>query len=102
MAASITSGDPVIVTGRLVLREWTNSVGEQQSSYEIEADAIGHDLTRARTAIMRKPTTPTIAYSSQAPDPIDDPIGGEVADREPAGADWSGLGLATEQVERAA
>ncbi|BBH16572.1 hypothetical protein Back2_08590 [Nocardioides baekrokdamisoli] len=98
VAASIKSGDPVIVTGRLVLREWTNSQGEPQSSYEIEADAIGHDLTRARTAIMRKPATPTVAYTSLAPEPVAD-VPGDL--RQPV-ADWGGLGLDDEQVEVAA
>lgn len=98
VAASIKSGDPVIVTGRLVLREWTNSMGEAQSSYEIEADAIGHDLTRSRTSIMRRPATPTVAYASPSPEPV----GEDEADRSEAVADWSGLGLNREQVEFAA
>lgn len=98
VAASVGKGDPVIVTGRLVLREWTNATGEPQSSFEIEADAIGHDLTRSRTSIMRKPVTPTVAFASHAPDPIDE----ESAHREQAIADWSGLGPDTEQVGVAA
>lgn len=98
VAASIKSGDPVIVTGRLVLREWTNSIGEAQSSYEIEADAIGHDLTRSRTSIMRKPATPTVAQAWSAPEPVD----GETANRREAVADWGGLGLDQDQVEFAA
>jgi single-strand DNA-binding protein len=98
VAASIDSGDPVIVTGRLVLREWTNAMGQPQSSYEIEADAIGHDLTRSRTSIMRKPATPTVAFAAHAPDPVDE----EAANRRQAAGDWGGLGLDDEDSELAA
>lgn len=98
VAASVGKGDPVIVTGRLVLREWSNAMGEPQASYEIEAEAIGHDLTRSRTSIMRKPVTPTVAFASHAPDPVDD----EAVRREQAIADWSGLGPDAEGVEIAA
>jgi len=52
-ADSIAKGDPVLVAGRLCLREWT---GEKQGlTVEIEADSIGHDLTWGRSAFTRAP-----------------------------------------------
>jgi single-strand DNA-binding protein len=43
-AASIKKGERVLVTGRLRIREWQN--GERAgTTIEIEADAIGHDLS---------------------------------------------------------
>jgi single-strand DNA-binding protein len=50
-AECIAKGDPVLVSGRLCLREWT---GEKQGmTVEIEADSIGHDLTWGRSAFTR-------------------------------------------------
>ncbi len=42
VAACVTKGQPVLVSGRLSLREWE---GERAGmTAEIEADAVGHDL----------------------------------------------------------
>lgn len=43
VGASLSTGQPVIVTGRLKVRQWQN---EERSgtSVEIEAETIGHDL----------------------------------------------------------
>ena len=42
IAGCVTKGDPVIVSGRLSVREWE---GERSGvTVEIEADAVGHDL----------------------------------------------------------
>lgn len=93
VAASIRSGDPVIVVGRLVLREWTNALGEPQASYEIEATSVGHDLTRGRTSLMRKPAP---ARESDRPQLAPDPVDEEAENRRRAAGDWGGLGLDAE------
>ncbi|MGO4535508.1 single-stranded DNA-binding protein [Leifsonia sp. 2MCAF36] len=50
-AECIAKGDPVLVSGRLCLREW---VGEKQGmTVEIEAESIGHDLTWGRSQFTR-------------------------------------------------
>lgn len=50
-ADCIAKGDPVLVSGRLCLREWA---GEKQGmTVEIEADSIGHDLTWGRSQFTR-------------------------------------------------
>lgn len=52
-ADCIAKGDPVLVSGRLCLREWA---GEKQGmTVEIEAESIGHDLTWGRSAFTRSP-----------------------------------------------
>lgn len=52
-AASLVKGDPVIVSGRLRTREWTTDQGERRSVTELEASALGPDLSRC-TATVRK------------------------------------------------
>lgn len=82
--ASLRSGDGVIVTGRLKLREWENSNGKKGVSIDIEADAIGHDL-RWGTSVFRNSTRPSSAQQSagagESRDHDDDRVGGEIADR---------------------
>jgi single-strand DNA-binding protein len=50
---SIVTGDPVVVHGRIVTREWTTEQGEARLAYEIEAEAVGHDLARGRSSFQR-------------------------------------------------
>jgi single-strand DNA-binding protein len=50
---SIVTGDPVVVYGRIVTREWTTEQGEARLAYEIEAEAVGHDLARGRSTFQR-------------------------------------------------
>lgn len=50
--ASFVSGDPIIVRGRLVTREWEKD-GRRQSMTELEASAVGADLSRCTAKVMR-------------------------------------------------
>ena len=50
---SVTSGDPLIVTGRLFTREWTDEKGVKRLQYELEATSVGHDLSRGRAVFER-------------------------------------------------
>jgi single-strand DNA-binding protein len=43
-ATSVNKGDRVIVSGRLRIRDWENT-DRSGTTVEIEADAIGHDLS---------------------------------------------------------
>jgi single-strand DNA-binding protein len=43
-AVSIKKGERVVVTGRLRIREWENA-GKTGTNIDIEADALGHDLS---------------------------------------------------------
>lgn len=58
-AGSVSKGERVLITGKLRVRDWDN--GERAgTSVEVEADAIGHDLTWGtasftRTVLVREP-----------------------------------------------
>ena len=69
-AGSIEKGDRVIVTGRLRIREWEN--GERTgTTIDIEADAIGHDLSWGTTRFSR--TISTARANPADPTPTVDP-----------------------------
>ncbi|TDB76322.1 single-stranded DNA-binding protein [Micromonospora sp. KC723] len=60
VAASVMVGDPVVVAGRLYTRDWTDEAGNHRTLYELEAVAVGHDLSRGRARFLRnRPTTAT-------------------------------------------
>ncbi|MEV0723928.1 single-stranded DNA-binding protein [Micromonospora purpureochromogenes] len=60
VAASVMVGDPVVVAGRLYTRDWTDDAGNHRTVYELEAVAVGHDLSRGRARFLRnKPTMTT-------------------------------------------
>ena len=49
---SVTKGDRVVVTGRLRIRAW--EVGDRSgTNVDVEADAVGHDLSWGTTAFTR-------------------------------------------------
>jgi single-strand DNA-binding protein len=75
VAASVMVGDPVIVTGRMHTRDWTNDDGQRRSTYELEAAAVGHDLARGRGKFQR--TRPTTATSMVEDPQADARVGGE-------------------------
>lgn len=49
---SVSKGDRVLVTGKLKVREWDNG-DRSGTSVEIEADAVGHDLSWGTAAFQR-------------------------------------------------
>ena len=61
--ASLGKGDPVVVVGRLRTRRWQDKAGEERESLTIEAQSVGHDLTRGTAAFSRsaKPVDPVVA-----------------------------------------
>lgn len=72
---SINKGDRIVATGKLRVRDWDN--GERSgTSVEIDADAIGHDLswgtaTFVRTILVREadPADESEASSASADEP---------------------------------
>ncbi|MFI1955777.1 single-stranded DNA-binding protein [Streptomyces xinghaiensis] len=52
VAASVTVGEPLIVRGRLRVREEEHE-GRQRLSADIDATAVGHDLSRGTSAFHR-------------------------------------------------
>lgn len=53
VAASLHTGDPVLIHGRLVADVWERE-GKAVTSYEVVASSVGHDLTQG-TATFAKP-----------------------------------------------
>lgn len=51
-SGSVNKGDRIIVTGKLLVRDWDN--GERSgTSVELEAESIGHDLTWGTSVFTR-------------------------------------------------
>ncbi|MGV9269795.1 single-stranded DNA-binding protein [Kitasatospora sp. NPDC003701] len=50
LIGSLSKGDPVVVSGRLRVREWTEGEA-RRSRVEIDARSVGHDLSRG-TAVF--------------------------------------------------
>ena len=49
---SLRQGDPVVVHGRLVADVWERD-GKPQTSFEVVASAVGHDLSQGTTVLTR-------------------------------------------------
>ncbi|MBI1759402.1 MAG: single-stranded DNA-binding protein [Actinobacteria bacterium] len=81
---SLRRGDPVVVTGRLFTRQFEVD-GQRRSSFELEAAAIGHDLTRGVTVFRRTRRAGGPAWEA-APQP-EEPEAPEVATDQPGGSD---------------
>ncbi|WP_268838002.1 single-stranded DNA-binding protein [Streptomyces sioyaensis] len=70
VAASVAVGEPLIVQGRLRLREGEQSPergGQRWFSAEVDAVAIGHDLARGTAAFRRVVRTARTGMDSTAP-----------------------------------
>lgn len=78
--ASLHSGDGVIVTGRLKLREW-ESGGKKGLSADIDAEAIGHDLRWGASAFA-KARTGSSSRPAQTEDSVSDGAGEDSGDDE--------------------
>ncbi|WP_130348132.1 single-stranded DNA-binding protein [Herbihabitans rhizosphaerae] len=50
--ASLRKGDPIVATGRFYIREYETE-GERRSSAELEARAVGPDLSRSTAQVVR-------------------------------------------------
>ncbi len=51
--ASVGSGDPVVVQGRLVADVWKREDGTTSTRYVVVAQSVGHDLNLGTTAFAR-------------------------------------------------
>lgn len=62
--ASVKKGDRVIVSGRLRIRGW--EAGDKSgTSIDVEADAVGHDLSWGTTVFTRSIVTAPVAASGE-------------------------------------
>lgn len=56
VARSLHKGDPVIVYGRLVFREWKDKEAQARHAYEVDAVVIGPDLAKATCGEIQRPS----------------------------------------------
>jgi single-strand DNA-binding protein len=83
VSMSLQLGDPVIVHGRLYTRDWTDDQGGRRTSYELDAVAVGHDLSRgvdkfarrrpAGSTDMGNDEAAAANIGGEATEPMDDP-----------------------------
>jgi single-strand DNA-binding protein len=71
VASSVKTGDRVVVTGKLRAHSWKNEQGEERSGLEIDAQAVGFDLSRGKAVQER--TTPIAVTTDPGPRPVDEP-----------------------------
>jgi single-strand DNA-binding protein len=82
---SVVTGDPLVVTGRMYTRDWVGDDGQHRVSYELEAIAVGHDLSRGFAKFTRhRPAGLTSAVEDSESDariagevsvPVGSPVG---------------------------
>ena len=89
LLTSVRKGQPLIVTGRLSTSEWTGTDDIQRHSLNIQAEAIGHDLTYGTTTYTRPlraedvpehdPQTGEVMVDGETGDGEDDPLSTEAS-----------------------
>ncbi|MEU8329790.1 single-stranded DNA-binding protein [Micromonospora sp. NPDC048839] len=83
VAASVMVGDPVVVCGRLYTRDWTDDAGNHRAVYELEAVAVGHDLSRGRARFLRN--RPSMTTSTVEDAEAESRVHGEPTEPVPVG-----------------
>lgn len=113
VAASLQVGDPVLVQGRLKMREWINDAGHKRLTVEIDATALGPDLAMGTAKYSRAGATRNGNQSQEqnreqqagSQQPVVDPETGEILEDadvpggevdNPAAAEDAMTGLTTE------
>jgi len=71
VAASLKTGDRVVVSGQLRAHSWKNEQGEERSSLEIDARTVGFDLSRGKA--MQERTTPLAVTTDPGDRPVEEP-----------------------------
>jgi single-strand DNA-binding protein len=74
-AGSVEKGQRVVLSGRLRIRDWENG-DRTGTTVDIEADALGHDLTWGTSVFTRSITTSASRDAASAPDAAE-PAAGE-------------------------
>jgi single-strand DNA-binding protein len=83
VSVSVQLGDPIIVHGRLFTRDWLDDQGNKRTSYELDAIAVGHDLSRGvdkfarrrppRSTDMINDAATATVVGGELTEPMDDP-----------------------------
>lgn len=84
LAGSVSVGEPLVVHGRLKVRE-EEQAGQRRTFVDVEAVAVGHDLSRGTAAFRRAARTETLL--TERPERVTDGDAGESGEqREHVGA----------------
>ena len=76
LSICLRKGDPVVVKGRLSVRDWEDKAGARRTSVEIDASSVGHDLDRGVADFQRvRPPTGQTAAEAAAADTGNDAAG---------------------------
>jgi single-strand DNA-binding protein len=81
VASCLRKGDPVVVKGRMRVRDFVDKDGNQRTNVEVDASTLGHDLTRGVAHFMRTKRSPG-----------DAPQAGEHVNGDGRPAEWPGAG----------
>ena len=96
VAVCLRKGEPVLVRGRLRVREYQDTEGRPRAATEVDASSIGHDLSRGVAHFSRTRRAPgeTAAENAEAqagaPSPDSEEPGQRAAGRDGAGAPRAG------------
>ncbi|HNV14319.1 MAG: single-stranded DNA-binding protein [Actinomycetales bacterium] len=98
VVASMAKGQPVIVYGRLRVNMWSTAEGHSNTSVEIDAYHVGHDLMWGQSLFTKSPraqfdTTDRLSepeIQQALAEDVDGPSDIEDEDREP---DWSPINI---------
>ncbi|WP_104105369.1 single-stranded DNA-binding protein [Nocardioides sp. 616] len=67
VGASVRTGDPVVVSGKLVADVWKREDGTVSTRYVVVASSVGHDLTRGTSEFRRaKAPEPAVGVEDDA------------------------------------
>ncbi|WP_165215236.1 single-stranded DNA-binding protein [Schaalia sp. ZJ1691] len=66
LVPSLVKGDPVVVVGRPVASGWTDREGNARAELTINAQTVGHDLTKGKTRFTANLSTRKHAESDDA------------------------------------
>ena len=73
---TLEKGDRVVIAGRLRQGSYEDSQGTRHTTYEVEAESVGPDLTKVAAKVMRRPVAvndPSAAESESEPSESDAP-----------------------------
>ncbi len=92
VAICVRKGDPVVIKGRLSVRPYADKQGVPRISVEVDANSVGHDLSRGVAGFQRvRPATGMTASEFAASGAASN---GQAADGQAAGGLSDGQGLA--------
>jgi len=66
VAACLRKGDPVVVKGRMRVRNYDDKEGKQRVAVEVDASTLGHDLNRGVAHFLRTKRSPGDAPATSA------------------------------------